>query len=245
MGDAQTLVVFDQFGPGQAFRLTLGGRRFRVLSGSGQASVRFGPDEAEQMRDYFTGEFKKDLPALILRGDMRMDKLPDRPRGATQALATETPPLSPERIAAVKELVIGRPLGKPVKFTLGSMRAPVAALDKCIDALTKSWGIDVARHATLSRRAQPTGNPATWLVSSDYPVGARFMGEQGIVNFRLSVDETGKPSACHIQQSSRPPEFDKAVCSAMMRRAHFIPALDEDGKPLASYFRGTAVFKMG
>ncbi|MFZ4746639.1 MAG: energy transducer TonB [Sphingomonas sp.] len=245
-GDAMTFVVFDKFGPGQSFKLTLGGKRFRYLSGGGQASVRFGPDEAGQMRDYFTGDYNKSMPALILRGDMRMDKLPDRLRqGGKEVPPEEAPPLAPARVAAVRELVIGRPLRKSVKFALGSMRAPAAALDKCIEKLMTNWGIDVARHATLSRRALPTGSPTTWLVSSDYPAGARFMGLQGIVNFRLSVDESGMPSACHIQQSSHPPEFDAALCSGMMRRARFTPALDKDGKPLASYFRGTAVFKMG
>jgi TonB family protein len=120
-------------------------------------------------------------------------------------------------------------------------RFPGRAVEYCL----REGGIDVAQLATLSRRALPTGSPTTWLVSRDYPSGAQFTALQGIVNFRLSVDESGMPSACHIQQSSHPPEFDAALCSGMMRRARFIPALDKDGKPLASYFRGTAVFKMG
>ncbi len=245
-GDAMVLVVFDQFAPGRSFKLTMGGKRFRYVSNGGKASVRFGPDEAEQMRDFFTGSYSKDLPALILRGDLRMDKQSDLPRGARRfGAGGDTPPLSPARVAAVRELVIGRPLLRPVKLELGSMRAPVAALDKCLDDLLTRWGVDVARHASLSRHVMPLSDAMTWLTSSDYPSGARMMGEQGIVNFRLSVDETGKPSACHIQQSSRPPEFDDAVCKAMMRRARFTPALDKDGKPLASYFRGTVVFKIG
>jgi len=246
LGDAMIFVVFDQFGPGQSFKVTLGSKRFRSLSGSGKASVRFGPDEAEQMREYFTGRLNKELPALILLGNMRMDKVLDRPRnGGKHTGFDDTPPLAPERIAAVKELIIGRPFSKPVKLALGSMRAPVAALEKCINNMMTNWGIDVARHATLSRPAIPLTNPMNWMGNNDYPTGARFMGAQGIVDFRLSIDEAGKPSACHIQQSTRPPEFDAAVCSAMIRKARFTPALDKDGKPLASYFRGTVVFKIG
>ncbi len=243
--DAMTFLVFDQFAPGDAFKLTLGGKRFRNISNGGRASVRFGPDEAEQTRQYFTGNYSKDLPALILRGDIRMDSLEDRPGKAKALSNDDTPPLSPARIAAVTELIIDRPLSRPVKFALGSMRAPIAALDKCLDSLMSNWGIDVARHSTLSRRTMPTGNPSSWIVSGDYPLSAMFRGAQGIVNFRLSVDAEGKPTGCHVQQSSRPPEFDTTVCKALMRRARFTPALDKDRQPLASYFRGTVVFKTG
>jgi len=243
--DAMTFVVLDQFAPGDAFKLTLGGKRFRYISNGGRASVRFGPDEAEQTREYFTGNYSTELPALILRGDIRLNNLPPRSGKQSPLSVDETPPLSPARIAAVNELIIGRPLSRPVKFALGSMRAPVAALNKCLDNLLTNWGIDVARHATLSRRAKPTGNPSSWIVSGDYPLSAVFRGAQGIVNFRLSIGPDGQPTSCHIQQSSRPPEFDTTVCKALMRRARFTPALDKDRQPLASYFRGTVVFKTG
>ena len=62
---------------------------------------------------------------------------------------------------------------------------------------------------------------------------------------RRLLARMGKPSACHIQQSASPPEFSKAVCDAMMRRAHFEPALDKDGKPVASYYRSSVIFLMG
>ena len=124
------------------------------------------------------------------------------------------------------------------------MKAPFAALDKCMDELLVRWGVDVARHTTLFRRVVPVESPANWLKNSDYPESARFKGAQGIVNFRLSIDDVGKATACHIQQSTRPPEFDTAVCKALMRRARFKPALDKDEKPLASYYRGTVVFSM-
>jgi TonB family protein len=243
--DGMTVVIFDRFAPSPSFKLTLAGKRFRHLVSGSAASLRFGPNEAEQKRDYFTGDYGKDVPALVLRGDMRFDKLPERARKTAHDIQAEDPPLDAARLAAINELIVGRPLARPVRLELGSMKAPVAAFDKCIDNLLMNWGIDVARHATLSRRALPTGNPASWLDSSDYPASAIFRGAQGIVNFRLSVDAAGVPTGCHIQQSSRPPEFDKTVCTAMMRRARFTPALDRDGKPLASYFRGTVVFKMG
>lgn len=67
-------------------------------------------------------------------------------------------------------------------------------------------------------------------------------GKRAIVHFRLNVDAAGQPTACHIQQSTRPKAFDDAVCKAIMRNARFDPALDAEGQPVASYWLNSVVF---
>ena len=243
-GDDLSMVVFDRFAPGQDFKLMLVGKRFGNVRPGGEATVQFGPDEAKQAHSFFSGDLGKGRPALILRGDLRLDAPIDRDRSSRKAAREQAPPMSPERIAAVDWLTVTSPPRRPVRFALGSMQAPFAALDKCIANLLTKFGIDTQRHANLSRRVEPMSKPGSWLNSSDYPQIAVVKGAQGIVNFRLSVDASGTPTACHIQQSSRPQEFDKAVCAAMMRRARFASALDQAGVALASFFRGTVVFKI-
>ena len=243
--DALLMVVFDRFAPGREFKLMLVGKRFANVRSGEQASLQFGPSELKQEHDFFSGDLGKGRPALILRGDLRIDAPIKRDRAVRKLEREEARPnLPPDRIAAVDQLTLTAPLLRPVRFALGSMPAPFAALDKCIDNLLTNWGIDTQRHATLSRRAVPTANPGSRLASNDYPQMAIAQGAQGIVNFRLSIDALGKPTACHIQQSSRPQEFDKAACTALMRRARFTPALDQSGAALASFFRGTVVFKI-
>ena len=51
-------------------------------------------------------------------------------------------------------------------------------------------------------------------------------GYQGNASFRLIVDADGKPVSCHIQQSTRPVDFDAVVCKAIMARASFEPTPD-------------------
>ena len=80
--------------------------------------------------------------------------------------------------------------------------------------------------------------------SRDYPLPMLLSGKRAIVQFRLNVDPAGKPTACHIQQSTRPKAFDDAVCKAIMRNAEFEPALDAGGSPIASYWLNTVVFHM-
>lgn len=245
-GDGSVVAIFDRFEPGQSFRITLAGARFKSVRISPDLAIQFGPTEKVQHVTYFTGDLGKGRPALILRGNVRFDADKNDDKGTkkwTPAVAAEVPvPISPERLAAITQLLVDKPLRPAIGLQLGSMAAPNAALDKCMDDLQARWGIDVVRHKTLGRRPVPLKSPGTWVLNDDYPPSARASGAQGIVNFRLSVDERGKPTACHIQQSTRPIEFDTAVCQAMMKRARFEPALDKDGLAIASYYRSTVNF---
>lgn len=108
----------------------------------------------------------------------------------------------------------------------------------------QSWGIDRQTLDTIATHPRPIKSLGTWVLPSDYPSGLQRKGAQGLVQFRLTVDVDGKPSACHIQKSTRPAEFDRAVCKAMMRRARFEPATDKDGNPVAYYWRNAVRFEM-
>jgi TonB family protein len=241
-GDEETILIFDRLGPGQDFRLFLVGKRFSSTQGIGRSELRFGPAEQSQRFGYFTGDLGKDRPAIIIRGSVRVDA----PTSDKRSVGDDArDPIPVDRIAAVKELTVGSPLRKPVRFGLGSMRAPFAALDKCVDDLVKGWGLDPVTQGTLQQRVLAKGDPSKWVTSEDYPASAQFKGAQGIVHFRLAIDETGKSTGCHIQQSTRPAEFDETVCRTIMQRARFTPALDKGGKPIASFYRSTVTFTIG
>jgi hypothetical protein len=62
------------------------------------------------------------------------------------------------------------------------------------------------------------------------------------VNFRLAVDEAGKVTNCRIQSAIGGPDFEKAVCSKLMERIAFEPALDADRHPVKSYYTNKVLF---
>jgi Gram-negative bacterial TonB protein C-terminal len=246
-GADEVTIIFDRYAPGDAFRLVLAGKRFDNAPEGRTLEVQFGPSELVQKLEYFPGSIGKSQPSVSIRPSLRI--APFSP-GETEKLRTSPPNtllprIGPGREAAVTFIALGRPLPKPVRLATGSMRKPFEALDTCVNELMTHWGIDVARHATVVRGVTPVTSPGKWMTSSDYPLGMLVSGGRGIVNFRLSVGEDGKPIACHIQQSTRPKAFDDAVCAAMMRRARFYPALDKDAKPIASFYRSTVVFSTG
>ncbi len=244
-GEELTYAFFDRYGPTEYFRLTLAGKPVKTFVEKGDASLRFGPTEAEQKIFYFSGNLGK-LPALIFAGRMRVAPATASEFAAATKSDDDEPidfaPISESRQKAIRYLTIGKPVRRTVTLETGSMRGPFVALDKCIDNLMTTWGIDTEKHKALTRKLKPRQSPSKWVVSSDYPLDMLASGQPAIVEFRLSVGSDGVPSACHIQSTTRPKEFDDAVCKSVMRRARFDPALDAGGEPLASYYRNTVRF---
>ena len=246
-GKQTVLLIMDRFGPSEYFRLTIAGQVVKTFVEKGDADIQFGPSEEEQQLAFLKGNLGKE-PALIFSGSMRI-----APPSATELLAIKNrekteggvvEPISDDRQKAVRHLRVSKPLRKPVMLETGSMRAPLAALDTCIENLLTSWGLDVERHKTLSRTVTPLKSPDKWIMPSDYPNEMLSAGQPALVSFRLSIGPDGVPADCHIQATTRPKEFDNAVCKSVMRRARFFPALDAQGQPLASYYQNNVYFRI-
>jgi Gram-negative bacterial TonB protein C-terminal len=246
-GKDEAYAIFDRYGPTDRFRMTLAGRPFKTIVENGEATVRFGPTEAEQKLKFYRGTLG-DMPALVFRSQIRVAP----PSVAEQTVIDnakngvwiELAPVGPERERAIKSLSVGKPLRQTVVLETGPLQKPFEALAKCVDDLMTTWGIDVERHKTLSQSVRPLTSPGEWIVSRDYPLKMLSAGQPAIVEFRLSVGADGKPASCHIQSTTRPKDFDAAVCESLMRRARFAPALDAGGEPIASYYRNTVNFAL-
>ena len=246
-GDEKVFAIFDRYGTGERFRMTIAGKPVQTAKDNGEATVQFGPGENEQRLAFFKGSLGE-YPALVFQSQIRV-----APPSLAELTAIdkrksddwiELSPVGSEREGAIRNLTIGKPLRRSVIMNTGSMRKSFEALNTCVDNLMESWGIDVEKHKTLTRETKPEENPGDWVVSEDYPLNMLFAGQPAIVEFRLSVGIDGKPTACHIQSTTRPKAFDDAVCKSVMRRAHLIPALDREGKPIASFYRNTVSFRI-
>ncbi len=247
-GDQKVVLLVDRYQPGDALRLSFVGRPADTRLNEGIVRIRFGPNEIEQEAEFYPATLADKTPSLIIRGNVRIAPYSPEVRAASEAALKakrydfEWPQITPEQEAAVTFIEVKRSIRHPFILETGSLGAPLAALEKCTDELLDHWGIDVAKHAALSRKLKPRSNPGEWMKSRDYPLPMLLSGKRAIVHFRLNVDAAGKPTACHIQQSTRPKAFDDAVCKAIMRNADFDPALDADGNAIASYWLNSVVF---
>lgn len=126
----------------------------------------------------------------------------------------------------------------------GSLRAPLEAMNACLDELVSHWGIDVEAHKTLKRAPQPIEIEKVGRMV-DYPPKMLIKNMPGYVNVRLDVDERGLVTNCHIQMPLSDPEFEESSCADIQHALEFEPALDKDGNPIASYFVTRVIFMIG
>ena len=250
VGDHKTVFYLEQYEPDNRFTVLVAGPDF-VAEKVHRGKLRFGVDGAEALGERLKAKLMDGYGEGVSIGGMGLlpnaNPLPGKriPAGSTDYQAPPSPTsLAPADVAHISyfELLEGdRPVAR---LELGRMSEPVKAMNACTEELLTHWGIDVVANRTRKRAPEPTTSPATWISYSDYPKELLREGREGTVYFRLDVDETGKATGCHVQQSTRPDGFDEAVCKSLMRRARFEPALGADGKPIPSYWRSSVSFQI-
>lgn len=247
-GDERVVLVMSRYQPGDPLRLNFTGKPTYTSQNDGTVTLRFGPSDAVQKVGFFPANSADKTPALIIRDAVRIVPRTDAEMAAFEAakkagqLSFKSSDIAPEQESAVTFIEVSKAVRRPFVLETGSLAGPLAALRKCTDELLDHWGIDVAKHVGLMRPVMPRSDPGRWVKPRDYPPTMIMDGKRAIVHFRLNVGVDGKPTACHIQQSTRPKAFDDAVCRAIMRNAEFDPALDASGAPLASYWLNTVTF---
>ncbi|MGN6495720.1 MAG: energy transducer TonB [Tsuneonella sp.] len=245
-GDNEVLFYVDRYEPSDNLLLVVAGK---PLTGGPQtrALLRFGPTGEQQRRPVQVGAVGKYSPAGVtppirLAGPVQEQgsgsaSSPVRPKTRDQIAAEEL-----AFAKGVTWLSVSEFSSRDLVLELGDMAAPIAALQTCTRELVTHWGIDAEGNGSLTRPAGPKGNPAEWFSSNDYPTEMLREGMEGLVQFRVMVDQNGKPTGCHIQKSTRPQGFDDAVCKALMEKGEFEPALDRAGQPVASYYHSAVRF---
>ena len=228
------ILQFERFAPGDQFQLVVIGNLLRQLRQGNRLSVSYGSGAPIKIGYFFAGKTAKGTPTIFIPSSsiaQESDKDQD------EAIVTVTS----EMEAAVKAVSLSWS-GKTLTINTGPLDKAFAALRACTDDLVKMWGLDPEEQKTLSRRPTPTTSPGRWLKPGDYPGPELRAGKQGIVNFWLGIDASGKPTECEIQRSYSDEAFDIATCKALMRKARFEPALDADGKPVPSFYANTVNF---
>lgn len=111
-------------------------------------------------------------------------------------------------------------------------------------ALSLATVAPLAAAAPSASQAVPRAPLHTYLTNADYPSEAIRNGEQGTVEFRLTVDLNGRVSDCAIQASSGSAVLDATSCRIMTERARFNPARDENGKPVSGPFESRVSWRL-
>lgn len=247
-GEQRTVLQLTQFEPNHSFMLAIAGGGLGKRISSDRVRVQFGPMH-DQIADNTPSEGTiGDLEPGLIWPTMAVrmtEQAPPSFKAEDQERIAQFKPADPVTLqdeAKVEWIEVSVGAKPRVRLETGPMGELFAALKTCSEELLTDWGLDLERHRNASRDVVPLKAPARWIGPGDYPNGELRDGSQALVYFRLMVDEEGKASSCHIQQSGYSEAFDRSVCAAMMRNARFDPALDADGKPMKSYFRTSVRF---
>lgn len=145
--------------------------------------------------------------------------------------------------AATTGVAIEARRNRPVILETGSLGRAMTMLEQCTKDQLRYWGVDPAIEEKIVRRPWAPA-PHQWFDSADYPASAINRGQQSVVEFRLLVDATGRPTKCTTLSHVDAPAFQKVVCGILMARARFQPAELADGTKVPSYYSSSVTWRM-
>lgn len=142
---------------------------------------------------------------------------------------------------AAEELDIDFADTPQITLPLGPMRDEYARLGECAQAVV----------GKLRAASSPGGYPAlgpqlleqhtvNWRVK--YPDNLVLNRISGLVEMRMTVDETGKVRDCVPQMTIWVPQFGVDACREMERWGKFKPAQDIHGKPVPALYRTAVMY---
>lgn len=235
--ERESLLIMERYGPTDLFQLTIISDEFKSYKQGDPLLLTFGDAKPRRINNVSPGNSAKGTAVLFFPNQSLAE-----PVG--KASSAWRPPVTHATEAAAKTISVSY-YGNERVFSVGPLDRPFDALRKCTDDLVAFWGFDPKQQAQLTRRPEPLSNPGSWLSSNDYPTAMMIGGKQALVNFRLSVDAKGAPTACEIQRSYNDKKFDEVTCAILMRRARFAPALDAQQQPVPSFYLNSVRWIMG
>lgn len=234
-GDEKVVLILDQFQPADRVDLSLVSKKFassNVLKIPAAAS--FGPGlGAGKFSDALIGVIGANRDQILMMGAR---DLLNRPY--VKSPDFETRPAfqtTPEQESAITELRV-RTSTRTLTLHTQSLGQPMAAMRKCLKNLVRDWGFDPEQQAVLQKRPAPLNTPTDWVHTMKAMPRAVVDGRSAVIRFRLTVDPQGKPTQCFTQNATLAAEIAKTTCVILIKGARFSPALDSEGKPIASYY---------
>jgi hypothetical protein len=237
-GSAEDGVLFrvQVFSPGRGYRVLLWGKPLPQRdSGALDFTYSFEPDPGTIPTTGVLGK-SNNIPVVMFRTSFDTSAMASaRSEGNDpEREAVE------RRAAAIEGFTIAFSRGRPLSLPLGPMADHLRRLTACAAELPAKWGLDLATQQSLSRWATPIDQEA-WLAPGTYPWTYLRNSQSLMVYLRMLVDASGAPTECVVQAPRTSSGADALACREIMKSARFDPALDREGKPVASYYT-TSVF---
>ena len=216
-GTSAKPIVIDFEAPpmGHGLNVNFFDSRIAVEHGKSSIRVQLVPDPAVLQLDSFTASV----------GDHAVSKM-------SFTLDEE----SLQKIAGANVISIERRDNRPVVLNLPGLRGAMSALENCRANLVTAWGMPLTEQSRL--KTPPTVDPKLakhgLFSTDDYPTSALRANIQGATTVRIDVEADGRPSQCTVVRSSGDAALDATTCNVVMKRARYVAASAQDGRPMKS-----------
>lgn len=219
------LLILEQNAPGPGLSMALAGASLTGLQGA--APVRLAFDAGGQTLEWRArvepnGRFGQ---VAILNGLAPVARREGAPRPFAR--------LDADLFAAMDRVTLAQG-DVAVTFATGPLGDAARVLNECTAQVLRSWGLDPERQYALQRLAFPE-EPRPLARKMLQILRSRDL-RSGPFEAAALIDETGAATACKVLPGFGSGALDDAACKAMMK-ARYLPALDGEGKPVASYWR--------
>lgn len=121
------------------------------------------------------------------------------------------------------------------RFKLSAIDDVGRLLDSCEEALAAEFGLPIEEQRRLAVLPVEKSNRPIF-TSDDYPRAALDKSIGGPTFAIVMVGADGKAESCRTVEKSGSPDLDEKLCTVFIKRAHFLPARDTEGKAVRALF---------
>lgn len=241
-GDETVGLFVERTHPGPVMRLIVIGDAVRLFRGAQEIGYRLHPSGSQRMVQRLRFQTSDGQQYLNL-GPTALAEMPAPVPGAGPV---PPPPYSAQAEMELARQITGialeRGLTSPVTIETGEMGEAIGALQSCADDLLSSWGVDAERHKALSRPVMPAQPTAGWVANGTIAFDdfAKLAG--GNNELRVMVDKTGVATSCHVHWPTLSEPANRRICASSMEKSTFMPALDQSGEAVDSYWTTSIYF---
>jgi len=230
--------------PGPMMRLIVVGDAVRLYRGAQEIGYRLHPSGTVRTAPRLVHRTTEGQQYLNLGPVMLAEMASPAPGGAPAMPPPYNRQAEAELAGKITGIALERGVTSPVIVETGSLGEAIGALQACADDLLASWGLDAEKHKNLSRPAMPAQPTAGWIARDTIPFGDFAKLSGGNNEIRVQIDKSGKATSCHIQWPALDRAINDKICASVMQNSSFMPALDQEGQPLDSFWTANVFFLM-
>lgn len=237
-GGQPHLLILEQNSPGSGFGLAMAGPSLSALTSDKPLRLSFArDDDGFERRTMIEPNDQFGHVAVFTGIWIGSSEGPDDDASKPSNRSR----IDPDAAARANQIAVSQG-DAGVIFDTGALADAALVLNECTAQIARTWGLDPEVQYGLVQRAFPADPKAlAQKMQKSYPRGAARALRSGPLEAAALVDSNGAVTDCKIIVPTGYDDLDQAACE-VMTQARYTPALDANGRPVASYWKTRVTF---